>query len=143
MRYRNKNTGEIVNGVKWTGDNSHEIGLELGGDSGDYYFTPNRQLFVHTREGQEKVEIGDYIVLSEKNGYYLCKRDVFEQTYKKLMVYVCMVCDEIFESDNQIGKIEEEWSNPALCPCCKSDELREASSKEIQKWRKLKINKIY
>ncbi|WP_251398283.1 hypothetical protein [Ureibacillus chungkukjangi] len=45
-----------------------------------------------------------------------------------------MVCDEFFESDKNQGKIEEEWSDPALCPVCSSDELRKASTKE-------KINK--
>lgn len=49
------------------------------------------------------------------------------------MVYICTVCDELFESDNKPGKIEEEWSNPALCPVCNSDEVREASQYEISK----------
>lgn len=49
------------------------------------------------------------------------------------MFYVCMVCEDFFESDKKPGKIEEEWSNPALCPVCNSDEVRESSSKEIKK----------
>lgn len=48
------------------------------------------------------------------------------------MFYICTVCEEIFESEKKPGKIEEEWSNPALCPACNSDEVRKASSKEIQ-----------
>lgn len=44
-----------------------------------------------------------------------------------------MVCeDTLFKSDKKPGKIEEEWSNPALCPVCGSDEVREASRKEIE-----------
>lgn len=49
------------------------------------------------------------------------------------MFYVCMVCDEFFKSNKKQGKIEEAWSNPALCPVCNSDEVREASTIEIQK----------
>jgi rubrerythrin len=52
------------------------------------------------------------------------------------LVYVCMVCEEVFKSNKKQGKIEEEWSNPALCPTCNSDEVREASSKEIQTYLK-------
>lgn len=51
------------------------------------------------------------------------------------MHFVCMVCDEIFESDKRPGKIEEEWSNPALCPVCKSDDVREASLREKSMYR--------
>jgi hypothetical protein len=50
------------------------------------------------------------------------------------LFYICMGCEEFFESDKSQGKIEEPWSNPALCPVCNSDEVREASTKEIQKY---------
>lgn len=48
------------------------------------------------------------------------------------MHYICMVCERLFESEKTIGKIEEEWSNPAVCPTCNSDEVRIASTKEIK-----------
>lgn len=43
-----------------------------------------------------------------------------------MQAYVCT-----FDSDKMPGKIEEDWSDPALCPCCNSDEVREASALEV------------
>lgn len=81
-KYRKKPV--VIEAVQWNGNNEHEIVTTLVGDSGDYYFTPGGQLFIHTLEGQMKADIGDYIIKGIKGEFYPCKPDIFEATYEKV-----------------------------------------------------------
>lgn len=81
-KYRKKPV--VIEAIQWTGDNKNDISNELGGDTGDYYFTPDGELFIHTLEGIMKASVGDYIIKGVKGEFYPCKPDIFEATYEKV-----------------------------------------------------------
>ncbi len=50
----------------------------------DAYQT-NKEVIIHTLEGDMKADVGDYIITGVKGEQYPCKPDIFEQTYEKVM----------------------------------------------------------
>lgn len=57
----------------------------------DMYFdafdslSPPTELFIKTLEGIHHVSVGDYIIKGVKGELYLCKPDIFEQTYEEVI----------------------------------------------------------
>lgn len=41
-------------------------------------------VYIETREGQMKGDVGDYIIRGIKGEFYPCKPDIFEATYEKV-----------------------------------------------------------
>lgn len=76
-----------IHAVQWTGDNFSEIADFVGAENlvcigrcggGDL------DLNIYTIEGNHHAEVGDWIICSVKGEFYLCKSDIFEQTYEEV-----------------------------------------------------------
>lgn len=50
----------------------------------DAYQT-DKEVIIHTLEGDMKADVGDYIITGVKGEQYPCKPDIFEQTYEKVV----------------------------------------------------------
>ena len=61
------------------------------GNNGDVYITqvgvhsPVTIVTIHTLEGDMRATDGDYIIKGVKGEFYLCRKDIFEETYEKKM----------------------------------------------------------
>ena len=82
MKYRKKPV--VVEAVRWTGDNWAEIKAFCPETEfpkwrvkGETY-----ELYIHTLEGDHRVNTGDYIIRGVSGEYYPCKPDIFEKTYE-------------------------------------------------------------
>jgi len=85
----------IIEAVKWTGDNYKEmqnftrdnssLNRHIGGDEkGNGFPQMYEELIIHTLEGDFRVSKGDWIIKGIKGEFYLCKPDIFQQTYEKV-----------------------------------------------------------
>lgn len=70
----------IIEAVKWTGLNWKEIHSFMADKELSIY--PNKELIIHTLEGDMKANAGDYIIKGVKGEFYPCKPDIFNQTYE-------------------------------------------------------------
>lgn len=52
----------------------------------NYTITPNRSaITINTKDGEEIVTPGDYIIRNDSGELSICKADVFEKSYLKIM----------------------------------------------------------
>lgn len=84
MKYRKKPV--VVEAIRWTGENIDElirfcpkVGLPKWRIVGEEY-----ELYIHTLEGDHRVNTGDYIIRGVAGEYYPCKPDIFEKTYEPM-----------------------------------------------------------
>jgi hypothetical protein len=47
-------------------------------------YQTDKEIIIHTLEGDMKAEIGDWIITGVKGEIYPCKPDIFEATYEKV-----------------------------------------------------------
>lgn len=47
-------------------------------------YQTDKEMVIHTLEGDMKAEIGDYIITGVRGEQYPCKADIFEETYEKV-----------------------------------------------------------
>jgi hypothetical protein len=91
MKYRNKPV--VIEAFKWTGDMDQEEDPEWiikAIREGVVKFIPNystarngeRNLVIHTLEGNMIASRGDYIIQGVNGEIYPCKPDIFEKTYE-------------------------------------------------------------
>lgn len=84
MKYRKKPV--VVEAIKWTGDNFHEIhefcSTVYYGYEDIVAQLDSQCLFIRTLEGKMKAEVGDYIIKGVHDEFYPCKPDIFEETYE-------------------------------------------------------------
>lgn len=45
-------------------------------------FQTDREMIIHTLEGDMKANVGDYIITGLRGEKYPCKPDIFEQSYE-------------------------------------------------------------
>lgn len=45
-------------------------------------FQTDRKMIIHTREGDMKANVGDYIITGLRGEKYPCKPDIFEKSYE-------------------------------------------------------------
>jgi len=45
-------------------------------------YRTDKEVIIHTLEGDMKANVGDYIITGVKGEKYPCKPDIFEQTYE-------------------------------------------------------------
>lgn len=64
-------------------------------------YQTDKEIIIHTLEGDMKANIGDYIITGVQGEQYPCKPDIFEQTYEMY------VPNELNHSD--VVKALEEW----------------------------------
>lgn len=87
MKYRKKPV--IIEAIQFE-DNSDriiEIHEFMGGDTirVNYEDKDNPYLKIETLEGIMKASVGDYIIKGVNGGFYPCKPDIFEKTYKRVI----------------------------------------------------------
>lgn len=94
-KYRKKPV--VVEAVKWTGENRHDI-IELVNPSYPWpSHMPNpvpplkfekmgdskkEALYINTLEGEMYAAFGDYVIKGVNGELYPCKPDIFEKTYE-------------------------------------------------------------
>jgi hypothetical protein len=81
MKYRKKPI--IIEAVKWTGDLNESL-IDLVKRGKCEVILSNKNLIIHTLEGEHTANIGDYIIKGVKDELYPCKPDIFEQTYESV-----------------------------------------------------------
>lgn len=85
MKYRKKPVE--IEAIQWKGDNLEEISMFMGRV---FTNTPSIPVFqsgsipIFTLEGRMNASVGDYIIKDVKGEFYLCKPDIFEQTYERI-----------------------------------------------------------
>lgn len=47
-------------------------------------YQTDKEMIIHTLEGDIHASVGDYIITGVKGEQYPCKPDIFEQTYEKV-----------------------------------------------------------
>lgn len=89
MKYKKKPV--VIEAIQWTGKNNYEVKVFTGDKTS---FTVNNiyrpqghlpedyNLYINTLEVTMKAEIGDYIIKGIKGEFYLCKEDIFLETYE-------------------------------------------------------------
>lgn len=87
MKYRKKPV--IIEAIQFE-DNSDriiEIHEFMGGDTirVNYEDKDNPYLKIETLEGIMKASVGDYIIKGVNGEFYLCKPDIFEKTYERVI----------------------------------------------------------
>jgi hypothetical protein len=71
-----------VSALKWTGKNIDEITSFCTDSEGNVKcFTSSEYLWIHTREGQLKAVVGDYIMKGIEGEFYPCGEQIFLKTY--------------------------------------------------------------
>lgn len=84
MKYRKEPV--VIEAVEYTGYNIVEVQQFVGKKlDGDFYDAPNHNatmsITIPTLEGDMKAIPEDYIIKGVKGEFYLCKPDIFKQTY--------------------------------------------------------------
>lgn len=81
MKYRKKPV--VIEAVQWSGNNLNEI-LDFMKDKQPNYYEDDEQklLTIQTLEGNMIASVDDYIVKGMWGEFYICKPDIFEQTYE-------------------------------------------------------------
>lgn len=97
-KYRNK---EVIEAVKWTGDNIQEIFDFLTGTTGQRVEMEGENFFVDVRsrtgrennlilktpQGMRVSFIGDFIVKTNDGNFYPCQPRIFNKSYEMVRVY--------------------------------------------------------
>lgn len=83
----------VIEAIKWTGFNPHDI-ADFAGDACEieYYDAAYEAgagpmyayIKIHTLEGDMKVSVGDYVIKGVQGEFYPCKPDIFEETYEEI-----------------------------------------------------------
>jgi hypothetical protein len=47
-------------------------------------YQTDKEIVIHTLEGDMKANRGDYIIKEVKGEFYPCRQDIFEQTYEEV-----------------------------------------------------------
>ena len=79
MKYRKKPV--VIEAVKWNKDNLKEI-CDLNKVYTIGLNHEDMSLIIPTLEGNDKADVGDWIIKGVKGELYVCKPNIFEATYK-------------------------------------------------------------
>jgi hypothetical protein len=71
----------IIEAFEWTGEMCPEIEEFLRGTN---HFRADKDLVIHTLEGDMKASLGDFIIKGVKGELYPCKPDIFWETYEEI-----------------------------------------------------------
>jgi hypothetical protein len=71
-----------VSALQWTGDNLEEMKAFCTDENGvEMCFTNDNYLWIHTKEGQLKAQVRDYIMKGIEGEFYPCAFSIFNKTY--------------------------------------------------------------
>lgn len=83
MKYRKKPI--VIEAELVTLDNLEKIAGWIDGFKGDAYLEPDSPgIYIVTREGTMKADVGDYVIQGIAGEFYPCKPDIFEATYEEV-----------------------------------------------------------
>jgi len=72
-----------IEAVQWTGENHGEIReLENSSARSVKFIQNDKSLIIATLEGDHKGSLGDYIIRGVAGELYLCKPEIFKETYE-------------------------------------------------------------
>ena len=82
----------VIEAMQYTGfaardqrSSADEVAQWVSGSSGvtaRVAYEKDRELYIHTLEGEMHVSVGDWVIKGIKGEFYLCKPDIFEATYE-------------------------------------------------------------
>lgn len=73
----------VIDAVRWSGNNLNEILDFMKDKQPNYYEDDEKKLLtIQTLEGNIIASVDDYIVKGMWGEFYICKPDIFEQTYE-------------------------------------------------------------
>ena len=82
MKYRMDNI--VIDAVQWTGRNLPEMTKFFGCGCKYDYKREEKELIIHTLEGDMTAVVNDYIIKGVQGEFYPCKPDIFVETYEKV-----------------------------------------------------------
>jgi len=86
MRFRKKPV--VVEAIQWDGSNFGEIKEFVGFGCVQHVKSWSREfdntILIVTLEGDMRANVGDWIIRGVNGEFYLCKPDIFEQTYERV-----------------------------------------------------------
>ena len=59
-------------------------------------YQTDKELIIHTLEGDMKANVGDYIITGVNGEQYPCKPDIFEKTYEEVEEEKIDICDIVY-----------------------------------------------
>ena len=59
-------------------------------------YQTDREMIIHTLEGDMKANVGDYIITGVNGEQYPCKPDIFEKTYEEVEEEKIDICDIVY-----------------------------------------------
>ena len=72
-------------------------------------YRTDKEIIIHTLEGDMTASIGDYIITGVNGEQYPCKPDIFEKTYELVNEWVlslsCDVCHDINSLTKQFSQL--------------------------------------
>lgn len=71
----------IIEAFEWTGETCPEIEEFLRGTN---HFRVDKNLVIHTLEGDMTASLGDFIIKGVNGELYPCKPDIFWETYEEV-----------------------------------------------------------
>ena len=91
----------VVNAIRFTTESLDDVVKFIMEGGGNYYLDcPDKNtipiLEIDTLEGRMVCGLGDYIIQGIAGEFYLCKSDIFEQTYEEVMDYTIPTGEERF-----------------------------------------------
>jgi hypothetical protein len=79
----------VIHAVQWKKDNFESefiplviLAHEISGEAEHYTLSKEKELTIHTLEGDHLANVGDWIIVGVKGEMYPCKPDIFEMTYE-------------------------------------------------------------
>ena len=59
-------------------------------------YQTDKEIIIHTLEGDMKANVGDYIITGVNGEQYPCKPDIFEKTYEEVEEEKIDICDIVY-----------------------------------------------
>ena len=101
----------------------------------DAYKT-NKEVVIHTLEGDMKASIGDYIITGVNGEQYPCKPDIFEKTYESV------TNTNYDRKQAEIEQWKEEANRYQNLWCIATDDIFKAKSEAVKEFAGKMKNKI-
>lgn len=110
-----------IEAIQWDGANSKEI-LDFMEDNNPIFST-NGIITINTLEGPMSAPIGSYIIKGINGEFYLCRKEIFENSYNKIYEHLitCSQCNKGFSSTHTnifYDELNRKYKYWAICPYC-------------------------
>lgn len=110
-----------IEAIQWMGDNFQDVASFM--DGALPIVSQEKELIIHTLEGDMHAAIGSYIIKGVDGEFYPCHKDIFESSYTKVNEHLttCSQCGKGFSSINTnifYDELNRKYKYWAICPYC-------------------------